>query len=136
MSEANVELVARLVAAINARELSDELAEVLLAPDFSLQTTDTATSNNSFHGVDGVRAWIADLFGPLEKDTTLTVERTIAEGEGFVAVILRLSGHGAGSGVPVLLRWANVSWFEGGKIARSAGYAHRREALEAVGLTE
>jgi len=42
--------------------------------------------------------------------------------------------HGARSGVPVLLRWANVSWFEGGKIARAAGYAHRREALKAVGL--
>ena len=39
----------------------------------------------------------------------------------FAASLLRAERHA-------------FSWFEGGKIARAAGYAPRREALEAVEL--
>jgi ketosteroid isomerase-like protein len=53
-----------------------------------------------------------------------------------VVMFLKLSGRGKGSGVPVTLEAAGVWTVKDGKAIRLVGYLDRREALEAVGLSE
>jgi ketosteroid isomerase-like protein len=135
MSQANIELHERAVAAINGREMSHELAEELLAPDFYMENLLTAVTDKTYHGAAGVREWISDTFEVVGEGAHYETEEILADGEGFVVARVRIVGHGARSSVPVTLRWVAVVWFHEGKITRSAGYARRREALEAVGLS-
>jgi ketosteroid isomerase-like protein len=134
MSQATIDLGERLVAAMNAREISDEFAEELLAPDFRLENTPTAVSDTTYYGAEGVREWISDMLEAFDEGARVETEEILAHGEEFVAARLRIVGHGARSGVPLVLRWVAVCWFHDGKATRGAGYLRRREALEAVGL--
>jgi ketosteroid isomerase-like protein len=134
MSQEIIELHERGVAALNARELSDELAAETLAPGFRVENAATAVTDKTYCGVEGLREWVRDIFEGLDDDARYETEEIIADGEDFVVARVRLVGHGARSGAPVELRWVAVTWYEGGKAARSGGYLRRREALEAVGL--
>lgn len=134
MSQRNIEVGERLVAAMNAREISDELAEELLAPDFRLENTSTAVSDTTYHGAEGVREWISDMLEAFDEGARVETEEILSDGEEFLVARLRIVGHGARSGVPLVLQWVAVCWFHDGKATRGAGYLHRREALEAVGL--
>jgi ketosteroid isomerase-like protein len=55
-------------------------------------------------------------------------------GEDKVMVWVHLSGHGAGSGVPIEMELAHVVALRDGKIAYMAEFFDRAEALEHVGL--
>jgi ketosteroid isomerase-like protein len=136
MSRENVEIVERIRAAINKREISDELAEELIAPDFLIENVSTAVSDNTFHGVSGLRQWMSDTFDALGDDARYEIEEVLADGEDFLVVRVCIVGRGARSGVPVELRWCGASWFQDGKITRTAGYLLAGEALDAVGLEE
>ncbi len=74
------------------------------------------------------------MFEAFDEDSHFETEEILAEGEDFVVARTRVVGHGARSGVPVTLRWVSVTWCRDAKLARTAGYPTRREALEAVGL--
>jgi ketosteroid isomerase-like protein len=132
MSEENVEIVRKVIDAISAREVPEDL----IAPDIHLQNVRTAVSDNLYVGHDGVRKWQQDFFGVMDEDARLEVEDVIAFGEDCVVVTLRLAGHGAKSGAPLELRWPQVIWLRQGRITRTTGYGSRREALEAAGLRE
>ena len=121
---------------MNPGEFSDELAAELLAPGFRIENTSTALFDKTYYGVDGVREWIADVFEGLDANSRFETEEIVADGDDFVVARVRLVGHGANSGAPVILRWMTVAWSEGGKASRGVGYVHRREALKAVGLEE
>jgi len=134
MSQANVDLYERGVAAMNAREVTDELAEELLAPGFRMENTSTAVTDKTYVGAEGVREWIRDMFEAFDDESRYGTEEIIAVGDDFVVARNRVVGRGAVSGAPVTLRWVSVVWFQDGKMTRTAGYLRRREALEAVGL--
>lgn len=136
MTRRNVELQRRGVAAIDAREFSDELFEALCTPDFRLENTSTAVTDKTYWGASGVREWIADFADAFDADAHHEIENVVAEGEDFVVCVLRWAGRGSRSGAPLVLRWVSVTWFRDGKMARAVGYLSRREALAAVGLTE
>jgi ketosteroid isomerase-like protein len=119
------------VAAINAREIPEEL----LAPGFRLENTSTAVTDRTYYGAEGVLEWINDFFDAFEEGAQYETEEILADGEDFVVAVVRIVGRGARSGAPLVLRWVNVSWFAGGRGTRSVGYLSRREALEAVGLS-
>ncbi len=53
-----------------------------------------------------------------------------------VLVWVHLSGHGAGSGVPIEMELAHVLGLRDGKIAYIAEFFDRAEALEHVGLSD
>jgi ketosteroid isomerase-like protein len=125
MSEENVEIVRKVIDAISAREVPEDL----IAPDIHLQNVRTAVSDNLYVGHDGVRKWQQDFFGVMDEEARLEVE-------DCVVVTLRLAGHGAKSGAPLELRWPQVIWLRQGRITRTTGYGSRREALEAAGLRE
>jgi ketosteroid isomerase-like protein len=136
MSRENIDLHERFVAALNTREISDEIAEELIAPDCRVVNISTLVTDNTYSGVAGVRRWLGDTFDGLDEGTRYEVEEIVADGDDFVVARMCLVGHGARSGAPVLLRWVDVIRFQRGKISWAGGYARRREALKAVGLEE
>lgn len=131
MSQENVEIVQIFTAAINARQVPDEL----LAPDFRMDNVATAVTDRTYYGAEGVRQWISDFFDVLDDDARHDAE-PIEVGQDYVVAKLRIVGRGAVSGAPVDLRFYGVMWIRDAKITRAIGYASRREALEAVGLRE
>lgn len=132
MSQRNIDLHTRGVQAANAREVPVDL----LAPDFRMENRVTAVTDNTYHGADGWREWMSDLFDVFAEGARYEVEEIIAAGEDFVVAMLCVAGVGARSGLPIVFRWAGVTWFRGEKVLRAVGYANRSEALEAVGLHE
>ena len=134
MSQENIELHEQAVAALNARALSDEQAEETLAPDFHIENAATAVTDKTYHGAEGVREWVRDMFDGMDENSRYETEEILADGEDFVVARVRIVGHGARSGAPITLRWLTVTWYQGGKATRAAGYLRRRDALEAVGL--
>jgi len=136
MSQENIDIHERGIAAINAREPSDELFEELCAPGFRMENASTAVSDKTYYGAEGLREWMSDFFDAFQDGARYETEEILEDGEDFVVARMRLVGHGARSGAPLVLRWVNVTWFQDGKMTRGAGYLRRREALEAVGLEE
>lgn len=134
VSQRNVELHQRGVAAIDAGALSDELFAELCEPQFTLENTSTAVTDKTYRGVQGVREWRSDFLDAFEPGARHEIEEVIADGEDYVVSMLHFSGRGAGSGAPLVLRWVNVTWFRDGRMARAVGYLSRRDALDAVGL--
>ena len=131
MSRENVEILRRVVAAINAREVPEDL----LAPDFRIENVSTAVTDRSYRGPEGARQWMSDFFDVLGEGARHEAE-PIELGDDYVVTKLRIVGHGSSSGAPVDMRWYGVMWVRDGKVTRAVGYATRREALEAVGLSE
>jgi ketosteroid isomerase-like protein len=129
MHDANVDLALRFTAAVNERRAPEEL----LAPDFSMENVATAVTDRTYLGAEGVREWISDFFDVLEDGEH--VAEPIATGDDFVVAKLGFVGRGAASGAPVDLRFYGVVWIRDGKLTRAVGYATRREAFKAVGLS-
>jgi ketosteroid isomerase-like protein len=136
VSQQNLELYERSVAAVNARDLSDELAVEIIAPDFRIENAATAVTDKTYYGAAGVREWVRDIFEGMDEGSRYETEEILADGEDYVVARVRLVGHGLRSGAPVTLRWVTVTWYESGKATRSAGYLRRSEALKAVWLEE
>lgn len=134
MLQENVELYERLMAALDTREMSDELADEMLEPGFRIENASTAVTDKTYFGAQGVREWIANTFDGLDAHARYGIEEILADGDDFVVGWVRIVGQGARSGMPMTLRWTAVLWFHDGKVTRGAGYVRRREALEAVGL--
>jgi ketosteroid isomerase-like protein len=134
MSRQNVTLYERFIAALDTREMSDEVAGEILAPDFRLDNLDTAITDKTYHGASGVREWITDTFDGLDPDARFQIDEILADGDDFVVGRVRVVGQGARSGIPMDVRWVAVLWFRDGKATRGQGYLRRREALKAVGL--
>ena len=135
MSE-NLARLWRGFAAINTREISDEVGAELLAPDLRLENISTAVTDKTYQGLAGMREWVSDTFDGLDEHTRYEIQEVLIDEGDLVLARVRLTGHGDRSGVPVDLRRVTVIWFRDGKITRTAGYARRAEALEAVGLAE
>jgi len=131
MSQENIEIALRFAAAINAREVPEEL----LAPDVRLENVTTAVTDRTYRGAAGVREWISDFFDVLGDDAFYEGE-VIEAGDDYVVGKARFVGRGSVSGAPVDMRYYGVMWIRDGKITRAVGYPNRREALEAAGLRE
>ena len=106
MSQENVELVERAVAAINARDIDAYLACC----------------------TESIELWtpVAAITGVYEG----------AIGADCVMAFLRISASGRASGIPQAADTANLYDLVNGKIRRVRIFLNRQEALEAVGLRE
>jgi ketosteroid isomerase-like protein len=128
MSEENVEVVRRLVEAINANDLPRDL----MTDDVKLKNATTAVTDATYVGYEGGLAWRRDFFDVVD-DARYTLDEVLATGPDYVVIANSLVGKGASSGVPVDMRWTSVFWFRDGKICRAAGFNSCAEALEVVG---
>jgi ketosteroid isomerase-like protein len=121
MSQENVEIVERAVAAINQRDIAGYLA--CCTDDVKLiwitPTTDVAGA--SYEGADGIRHFF---------------ERLEALGTDRVVAFMQLTGSGRASGIPTDAETANVYDLVDGRIRRIRVFFDRAEALEAAGLSE
>jgi ketosteroid isomerase-like protein len=132
MSEENVEIVRMAYDAFARRNL-EAIGAVMrkhVAPNAEFHS---ALTGQVYKGVQGAYDLATDLWETL--DYVLAIEEILDRGDRVVAV-LRISGTGAGSGVPVSQQVAFVWTFEDEKIVRGKSFTSRADALEAAGLSE
>jgi ketosteroid isomerase-like protein len=133
MSQENVDLLSQLNSAWSRRDARtmEALLQANLDPQFELQTLYPA---QVYRGAAGPMELMADLRETWD-DYALEAEEIVDLGE-HVMVVLRMSGRGAGSGVPIersiFLLWS----FEGERAVRAKAFASREEAQKAAGLRE
>ena len=133
MSQENVEIVRRIVDAIEDRRWEEAMRQ--LAPDIELHgTVGGLTEGSVWRGPEQVR----DFF---EQDSEAWHERRL-DTEQFidagdcVVVLLHEFRRGKGSGVEMETDTAMVYEVRDGRVVRIQGYMDRDEALEAAGLRE
>ena len=131
MSRENEELVHKLFAALNRRDLDAYLA--CCVEDVELHPV-TSGIEGSYVGREGIRRFFADL-ADASPDFQIEVERVEAVGQR-VLVFERASGTGRASGVGAEFELAGVYDFAEDLIKRIRIFGDRQEALEAVGLRE
>jgi ketosteroid isomerase-like protein len=134
MSQENVEIVERVIAAVNARDLASYLA--CCTDDIELRTP-WAEIGGVYSGPDAIRRFFADL-GDAGPDFRVAIERVESIGADRVLAFLRVTVSGRASGVQLVndLPTTNIYDLSGGKIKRIRVFLDRQEALEAVGLRE
>src|SRR5215204_1142062 len=144
MSQENIEVIERAVAALNERDVDGYLACCI--DDIQLQTP-WAAVEGVYEGSQAIRRFFADL-RDTALDFRLTIERVDPIGAKRVLVFLRAAGSGRASGSPAggmrggvndpsaatEVPAANIYDFAGGKIASIRIFVDRDAALEAVGL--
>ena len=132
MSQENVEIVRAAYEAIarRDREALDSLLTERLAPDFEF---DAALTGATYRGVEGFWELVDDI-----EDTIgyrPEVQEAVDLGER-VMIVLRMSGRGSRSGVPVAQEGALIVTFDGDTLVSAKSFASKAEALEALGLLE
>jgi ketosteroid isomerase-like protein len=98
-----------------------------LGPDFEFHHV---WDGRVFKGFEGTMKWIADTRETWE-DYSQEVEEIIELGDDVV-VVLRISGRGGGSGVPVTQELAVLWRFEDGEAVQARSFTSREEALVAA----
>ena len=132
MSQENVEVVKRAIAAVNARDIEAYLA--CCTQDIELHTP-LAAVTGVYEGPAGVRRFFAD-FEDAAPDFHLNLERIRAVGANQVVTFMNVSATGRASGLPTATPTTNVYELANRKIRRLRIFADRQQALEAVGLRE
>ena len=100
-----------------------------------LDATRSVFNPKTYVGKDGLRQWLADTDDVWER--MHTEQNEFIDAGDRVVVVGRLVGKGKGSGVEVGSANATILTIRDGLVIRSeTGYTNRREALEAMALTE
>jgi ketosteroid isomerase-like protein len=131
MSQENVEVVERAIAAVNERDVDSYLA--LCTPDVEL-VSPVAPIEGANRGAEGIR----QFFAGVDEATTefrLDIDSLRAIGEDRVLALVQVSTVSQG-GIPYTQRAANVYDLVGAKLCRVRIYLDRSEALEAAGLRD
>jgi hypothetical protein len=134
MSQENVEVVKRAVAAVNDRDIESYLA--CCTADVRMENLVTALQG-AYEGSDGIRRFFADVLDTAP-DFRITIERLESIGTDRVLGFMRLNLSGRASGIKLGsdIPSTNLYDFTDGKIKRVRIFLDRKEALEAVGLSE
>jgi ketosteroid isomerase-like protein len=132
MSPGAVDVVERVIAAVNARDVDGYLA--CCTEDVQL-ITPTSDVTGPYEGAQGIRRFFTDL-DDANSSFRLDVERLEAVRADQVLVFVNGHASGRASGVPIEFQTGNVYDLVDGRIRRVRVIADRREALEAVGLAE
>src|SRR6185295_15036936 len=96
MSQENLEVVQRVIAAVNERDVDRYLS--CCTDDIQVRTP-WAEVGGVYEGSDGIRRYFADL-GDTSPDFHLTIERLERVELDRVLGLLRLTASGRASGVP------------------------------------
>ena len=129
MSQENVELVREIIAAVpDWRKVS-----ALLHPDARFDQT-RIPDGGVYEGREACGRFFERWFGSWV-EIRLTPERLIEDGDRVLA-LMTIEGRGKGSGVPVVIRSADLFTIRDGKIVRLELFGSPAEALEAAGVRE
>ena len=80
--------------------------------------------------VEFIRVWTEEF-----DDWSLQIERQIDVGDGRVLSLMRQSGTGKQSGVPIDVHFGQIHEVKDGRVIRLSVYTSHAEALEAAGLS-
>ena len=129
-----MKLVEQAVTSLNARDIDAYLG--CCAEDIELRTP-AAEVGGVYEGRDAIRRFWADI-SDTAPDFRLEIDGMESISDDQVLASMRVSATGRASGIAVLneLPTTNIYDFAGGKIRRVRVLRDRREALEAVGLSE
>jgi ketosteroid isomerase-like protein len=130
--KANVEFLREGYEALQRGDLETftALSRDRLGPDFEFHHV---WDGRVFKGFEGVMEWISDT-RETWAEYSQEVEEIAELGEDDVLVVVRISGRGGGSGVPVAQELAVVWRFEDGMAVEARSYTSREEALAAAGV--
>ena len=132
MSRENVEIVNRVLEALNSGDLDTLLAlqdaewEGFIPAEYPMAGT--------WRGRDGLRAF-ADEWLDAWEEFRVTPE-DFTTGDEAVLATVHYWGRGRGSGVEVTERWHYAYRLRAGKVLSWRPYAHRADALADLGLEE
>jgi ketosteroid isomerase-like protein len=129
MSQENLEVVERAIAAVNARDIDGYLA--CCTQDVRLETP--MEISGVYEGQDSIRRFFEDL-SDTTGEFTLAVESLRSSGPDQVLAFLRLTSSGRISGIDTGSATGNVYDLVDRKIARVRIFLDRREALKTAGL--
>jgi ketosteroid isomerase-like protein len=130
MSEENVEIVRRAVAAFNAGDRDRALS--MCDPEIEYRSP---FEQKTYRGLDEMVRWRETMAAALE-DFHLEDIRFLDAGGDRVVALYRIVGRGAGSGVPVSQGVGALWQLRNGKLLKGEVFLDQREALEAAGLRE
>jgi hypothetical protein len=134
MSQENVEVVERAVAAVNDRDIDGYLA--CCTEDIQLQNP-VSPIEGIYKGSEGIKRFFVDIHdaGP---DFRITIDRLESVGADRVIGFLRLNMSGRASGITLGgdIPATNVYDLAACKIRRVRIFLDRGEALKAAGLSE
>jgi ketosteroid isomerase-like protein len=85
----------------------------------------------TFRGVSAIRRAFEEWFGPYE-DAEADIEEIVQFGNGVILAVVRQRGRPAGSSGYVQLRFASVTAFTGGVVARVTPYTDIDQARAAA----
>ena len=132
MSQENVEVVKRAVAAINQRDIDGYLA--CCTEDVRL-VTPVADVAGAYDGPNGIRRFFTDITDA-SPDFKIGIESLEAVGPDRVLGFMSITGTGRASGIPIESPTGNLYDLANGKIKRIRIFFDREQALEAAGLPE
>src|SRR3954464_9146145 len=141
MSAENVEIVRKLRDSFNAfmrGELSSEDLAQLMDPQVEYNWRDQRTYPDTPQHLQGVPEVIAFTEQFREGWADLVQEQLeLTEApDGRVLALVRQTGQGRESGVPIEIHFFELSTIRDGKVRRIEYFRHRADALEAAGLSE
>lgn len=132
MSQENVRLVERAIAAINARDIEGYRA--CCTENVKLETP-MAAVGGVYEGIDGIRRYFADI-EDAAPDFRIELDGVEEVDSKRVIAFLRSSSTGRASGFRMAWPSTNVYDLIDGKISHIRIFLDRQEALKAVGLEE
>ncbi len=132
MSQENVRLVERAIAAINARDIEGYLA--CCTENVKLETP-MAAVGGVYEGIDGIRRFFTDI-EDAAPDFLIELDGLEAVDSKRVLAFMRSSSTGRASGIRLAAPSTNVYDLIDGKISHIRIFFDRQEALKAVGLEE
>ena len=132
MSDENVEVVWRAIAAVNARNIDGYLS--YCTDDVELHTPVEPIAG-TYAGAEDIKRFFADIedAGP---DFRIDVHGLEAIAADRVLASLHITSTGRSSGIPVETDPTNIYDFTEGKISCIRVFLDRNEALKAVGLED
>jgi ketosteroid isomerase-like protein len=134
MSQENVEIGMRAVAAFNSRDVDATLH--FYSPHAELRDLANAPDQASaVRGIDAIReAWI--LWTAAFDELRVEIEEWTDVGDAVIGAA-HWQGRGKASGMSIDVRQFDLFEFRDGRIVRATlGFKSKEEALEAVGLAE
>jgi len=132
VSQENVRLVERAIAAINARDIEGYRA--CCTENVKLDTP-MAAVGGVYEGIDGIRRFLTDV-EEAAPDFRIELDGVEEVDSKRVIAFLRNSSTGRASGIRMAWPQTNVYDLIDGKISHIRIFLDRQEALEAVGLEE
>ena len=124
----NVDVVARAIAAVNARDIAGYLA--CCAHDVALETP-MSDLGGSYHGLEDIRRFFGDI-EDAAPDFELQIRGIEAVGSACVVVDVHVQSTGRASGLQIAVETANLYELSEGKIRRVRVFPVRSAAIEAA----